>query len=88
MAEMKSLIILERVGNLIQKVPNWEKWVIYETCAAIQRDLDRLGKWDDCNLMKLHTLQLRRNNRIHQFTATFTAGVQLCRQRPCGLGGQ
>lgn len=33
MAEMKLLIVLEQVDNLMQKVPNWEERVIYQMCV-------------------------------------------------------
>jgi len=41
--------------------------------AAIQRDLDRLEKWADRNLIKFHkgkyqVLHLRSNNPMHQYT--------------------
>ena len=43
-----------------------------EGCAAIQRDLDRLERWAQKNLMKLskgtcRVLQLGRNNPMHQY---------------------
>ena len=53
---------------------NWEEWAdTAEDHAAIQRDLDRLEKWVDRNIMKLNkekckVLHLRRNNLRHQYT--------------------
>ncbi|PKU45131.1 rna-directed dna polymerase from mobile element jockey-like [Limosa lapponica baueri] len=43
-----------------------------EGCAAIQRDLDRLEKWGDWNLMKINrgnckVLLLGRNNAMYQY---------------------
>jgi len=42
-----------------------------DTCAAIQRDLNRLEEWADANFMQLnkrkcHLLYLRENNPRHQ----------------------
>ena len=55
MPEMKSLIILERADNLIQKVPNWdERVIIAAVCTAIQKDLARLEKQ---GLQRPHEIQ-------------------------------
>ena len=38
-----------------------------EGCAAIQRDLNRLEKWADKNLIKSKVLRLGRNNPMYQY---------------------
>ena len=43
-----------------------------EGCAATHRDLDRLEKWADRNVMKFNKqkckiLHLRRDNSVHQY---------------------
>lgn len=58
-----------------------------EGCAAIQRDLDRLEKQADKNLMnkqKCRVLHLGRNNPMHQSMMGHLAGKQLGRKGPRG----
>ncbi|KAK4830089.1 hypothetical protein QYF61_008427 [Mycteria americana] len=64
-----------------------------EGCAAIQRDLDRLEKCADRNLMKFNkgtwkVLHLGRNKPTHWYMLEgYPAGMQLCRKGPGGPGG-
>lgn len=54
----------------LQMIKNWKEWLIDES-AVIQRNLNRLEKWDDRNLMKFSKgkgkvlLSLGRNNPMH-----------------------
>ena len=59
-----------------------------DTCAAIQKDLDRLENWIERNLMKFNNGKckvLPVNNAIHQYM--LGAGKQPCREGPWGSGG-
>ena len=62
-APSASLDIIQKLGEVIDKLYG---------CAVIQRDLDRLEKWADRNLMKYSkgknkVLHLCRNNPMHQY---------------------
>ena len=61
--------------------------------AAIQRDLDKLEKWTDGNLMKLNKskcklLHLGWDNPMQQYRPWQTVQQKLCRKRSEGLGEQ
>ena len=64
-----------------------------EVHTSIQRDLDRMEKWADRNLMKFNqekckVLHLWRNDPVHQDVLEATsAGKQLCRKGPRSPGG-
>lgn len=49
---------------------NWEKWLIRYSCAALQRDFNRLEKWAGRSLVKVSkrkrkVLHVGRNSRRH-----------------------
>ena len=58
-------------ANLLM-IQNWVEWLIHQSHAAIQKDLNRLEKWAGRKLMKFNkeecqVLIPRRKNPMHQY---------------------
>lgn len=92
---MICMIVKGRAWSTLSKFADDTKmgWVvsISEGHSVIQRDLDRLEKWGDNNLIQSSKgkCNLWRNNPTHKYMlGGKSAGKQLCRIRPGDSGGQ